>query len=287
MKNVKWLPVLMAVVLLFCGCSGLPEDGTTQSQASETQTTNRPTTQPTTQSLPEVTEPTAEPTTQPTTEPTVEPTEAPHSELYLPDCSQEQMITYFEEVVLHAEYSDGTGDTSLVQKWLSPIYYRIYGEPTDTDRLVLEDFFGQLNAIDSFPGIYEAQEDMEENLSISFLSPEDFSMEFSDAVNGEDAYGAAQYWYYTLTNELHTARVGYRRDLDQSIRNSILPEEIVNILGISDTTLRTDSITYQYSDDNTALSGEDLVILSLLYDPEIQCGMSREECLPILQARYY
>ena len=52
-----------------------------------------------------------------------------------------QILTYFAEVVLNVEYNDGTGDVSLVQKWLSPIFYQLYGSYTDTDKIVLEQLF--------------------------------------------------------------------------------------------------------------------------------------------------
>ena len=49
-----------------------------------------------------------------------------HSQLYNSNYNQDEILAYFEEVVLNMEYSDGTGDVTRVQKWLSPIYYNIY-----------------------------------------------------------------------------------------------------------------------------------------------------------------
>lgn len=215
------------------------------------------------------------------------PSQPLHSEWYLPHCTTEQLVEYFEEVVLNIEYNDGTGSANLVQKWLAPIYYRFYGTPTDTDKEVLYALFDQLNAIPGFPGIYAAADGINENVSISFLDPAAFRDSFSHVIHGEDAYGAVQFWYYTLTNELHTARIGYRTDIDQTTRNSVLIEEIINILGITDTTLRPDSITYQYANDTTVLSDVDWVILKLLYDPSIQCGMNADDCAAIIQDLYY
>ena len=185
------------------------------------------------------------------------------------------------------EYTDGTGDTTLVQKWTSPIRYRIYGTPTDEDYAVLTGLFAQLNAMPGFPGIYAAAEEESENLTLSFLQPYDFRTQFSDVLYGEEAYGATQFWYYTATNEIHTARIGYRTDVDQNSRNSILIEEIINMLGITDTVLREDSVVYQYSDENTVLSDVDWIILRILYDPAIQCGMGEETCAIVVQNLYY
>lgn len=233
----------------------------------------------------------AEPTTVPaTTVPvtTVPATTAPvHSALYLPEYTVEQIIEYFNEVVLAMEYSDGTGDSSLVRKWCAPIRYRIAGEPTEEDLAVLEAFFVQLNAVPGFPGMYPAPEDEFSEVTLSFLDEDSFSDAFFDLLGGESAFGAVQFWYYTDTCELYTADIGYRTDVDQAARDSILVEEIVNMLGISDTELREDSIVYQYSDDNLTLSDVDWVILKLLYDPAIRPAMTQEECEAVIRELYY
>ena len=59
------------------------------------------------------------------------------------------------------------------------------------------------------------------------------------------------------------------------------------MLGISDTVLREDSIVYQYSDTNTVLSDVDLVILKLLYNPNIQCGMDISACKKVVEELYF
>lgn len=210
-----------------------------------------------------------------------------HSQLYNSNYTQDKILTYFKEVVLNMEYIDGTGDVSCVQKWLSPIYYNIYGSYTDYDLTKLYELFTQLNDINGFPGIYPASDENIENLTISFLEPNDFTYQFSDVINGEDAFGATEFWYYTDTNEIHTARIGYRTDSDQITQNSIMLEEVINSLGISDSTLRLDSIVYQNSNDNLVLSDVDIIILKLLYNQEIQCGMNYESCREIIENLYY
>ena len=54
-----------------------------------------------------------------------------------------------------------------------------------------------------------------------------------------------------------------------------------------DTELRTDSVVYQFSDENTSLSEIDIVILKLLYNEEIQCGMNFDSCAEIINKLYY
>lgn len=257
----KFCLLILAVSMLLCACSGkTPEQMVQQTYPGETLQS---------------------------AEEQQEETRLLHSQLYHPDYSQEQIQEYFAEVVLDMEYSDGTGDITRVQKWLAPIGYRIYGMPTEEDFAVLNALFEQLNQIPGFPGFYAAETEGVENLQISFLHPGDFHDSFSDTVNGEDAWGATQFWYYTDSNEIHTARIGCRADIDQSIRDSIIVEEIINTLGITDTVLRTDSVVYQYSDENTTLSPVDWVILNLLYDPAIHCGMDGDACAAVIRGLYY
>ena len=263
---------LLALVLslMLCGCAAQPAPGTTVPPDTTVPVTTVPET-----TVPETTVPVT----------TVPVTTAPlHSPLYLDGFSLEDVLTNFNDVVMHMEYGDG--DYSRVQKWLFPILYCIEGDPTDEDLQVLEDFFQELNAIPGFPGIAMAEGLQRASLTISFLDEEDFHENFSDVV-GENAWGAVQFWYYDDTNEIYDARIGYRTDIDQIYRNSILLEEIVNCLGISDTELREDSIVYQYSNDNLCLSDMDWLILKLLYHPDIQCGMDADACRAVMEQLYY
>lgn len=270
--------LILLLVLALCGCAA--------PAAPSTEPTTEPTGSVTT--VPETTVPetTVPETTVPET--TVPPTTEPlHSEFYLEDFTVEEVITYFNEVVLQVEYTDGTGDPSRVQKWLQPITCSIHGEPTMEDQQVLEQFFAELNQMPGFPGIRLAQEGNFVNLTMDFLGPEDFRSAFSDVVNGEDAWGACQFWYWTDTNELYDARIGYRTDIPQRDRCSIILEEIVNCLGITDTIRRSDSIVYQDSNDNLQPSDMDWLILKLLYHPDIQCGMDAQQCEQIIRELYY
>ena len=113
-------------------------------------------------------------------------------------------------------------------------------------------------------------------------------MRFGDFIQGEYSNGATQYWYYTDTNELFEARIGYRTDIDQSIRNGVLLEEVINGLGLgSDTTLREDSIIYQWYNEVQELSEMDWLILKLLYHPEMKCGMNYDACSEVISRLYY
>lgn len=202
----------------------------------------------------------------------------PFAEYKSDGISSSQMFTYFSEIVNNAEYSDGSSVHQMVQKWTIPITYRIYGDPTEKDMEILLSFFDELNSIYYFPGIREVERDEEENLSIYFIDKNLFDITFGDVINHEDADGAAEYWFHTDTCEIYQGRIGYVTETEQSIRNSVLIEEIVNVLGLADTYMREDSIVYQYSSDILEPSKIDWIIIKALYHPLISPGMTAEEC---------
>lgn len=270
-KWIQMLCVMILAIMLF-GCS--------RGEAPETETVTE-----TTQAA-ETVATTASATESTVAAQTTEPAPV-HSELYIEGLSAEQVVEYFCEVVLDTEYCTGDGDFTVVQKWAVPIRYQIYGEATQEDYAVLEGFFAELNAIEGFPGIYLVEEGEAEDLYMTFCDLEEFNIAFSDFLNYELADGAVQYWYSNDTNEIYTCRIGYRSDIDQYTRNSVLLEEVFNGLGISDTMLREDSISYQGFGQVQELSDIDWLMLKLLYHPYIHCGMGKEACAEVIRALYY
>lgn len=197
--------------------------------------------------------------------------------------SVDEVIAYFNEVVLDTEYATGEGDYTVVQKWVDPIYYRINGVATDEDKEMLQYLCNGLNSIEGFPGIYPEDNENYANMELNFWGRDNFYLYMGDCINYEEADGAVEYWYDNVGNYIHYATVGYRVDVDQEVRNSVILEEIVNGLGMTDTEVRTDSIAYNGYSTVQELSEMDWLLLELLYCPEIQCGMGASECEEIIR----
>lgn len=210
-----------------------------------------------------------------------------HSTLYLEGVDVEDVIRYFNEVALDTEYATGEGNASLIQKWGEKITYRFLGDPTEEDKIVLKELFEQLNQISGFPGIEEAAVGQVPSLQFYFQDRVDFMANFGDFIGYEEADGAAQYWYYTATNVIYTGRIGYRTDIGQELRNSVLLEEVVNLLGFNDTVVREDSIVYQYSSEAQELSKMDWLLLKLMYHADMKPGMNAEACEQVIRTLYY
>lgn len=226
---------------------------------------------------------TVSPTTLPPTEPTQAPTEDPHSVLYIPGVSVEDVILYFNEVCLDAEFVNG-GDPSVLQKWMEPISFILHGESTEEDRQTLYAFISWLNTIEGFPGIQETQDPVTANLRIHFCTAE----EMPELMGPEYTYmdGAVTFWY--LDNAIYDAIICCRNDLDQTLRNSVILEELYNGLGpVQDTQLRPDSIIYSEFSQPQSLTQMDELLLKLLYHPQMQCGMDAQSCEAVIRQLYY
>lgn len=239
-------------------------------------------TTPETTPLPTVV-PTNAPTIPPTDAPTEAPTLLPHSEFYIPGVEVEDVITYFNEVCLSAEFVN-SGDPSFLQRWGAPISYRIYGNPTAEDLAKIEEFCGWLNTLFGFPGIYEADEDDYVNLRIHFCDQQTMVDLMGENFTWMD--GGVTFWYND--DVIYDAIICIRTDLDQHLRNSVILEEIYNGLGpVQDTDLRPDSLIYSGFSEPQSLTEIDQLILRLLYHPDLTCGMNAAECKAVIRQLYY
>lgn len=284
MKKVFFRGIALLGVL--CLLSGCVSQKPLITQPSTLQTTEAST--PETTTLPVSIAPTEESTvatTEAPTEPSTEPpTDPEHSALYLPWVSTEDMILYFNEVCLNAEMVNA-GDPTKLQKWATPIRYICIGSYTDTDKKTLDTFADWLNTVEGFPGMEETQDYALANMRIYFCEPEDYLATMGDQFAGTD--GGVTFWYNN-NNEIFDAMIGYRTDLDQEIRNSVILEEIYNGLGpINDTQLRMTSVIYSEFSTPQSLSQIDEVIMKLLYHPKMQCGMDTSACEAVIRQLYY
>lgn len=206
-----------------------------------------------------------------------------HSSLYLENVPVEDVITWFNEVALDAEFSNG-GDAALVQKWEVPIAFAVHGDYSEMDWATLARFTQWLNTLEGFPGISEAQSPENANLHIHFTDQQGLT-----DILGPDFWdndGGVTFWY--ADNAIYDEVICIRTDLDQEIRNSVIMEEIYNGLGpVQDTALRTDSLIWQGFSVPQELTAVDELILKLLYHPHIQCGMDARQCEAIIRALYY
>lgn len=276
MRKCRFLIPALLCTLLLLGCSIVSVERKDTPNVAATISTI-PATMPTS---PTQTHPETIPT-EPETLPAA--TEPLHSPLFIPNLPVEDVIRYFQEVSLGAEYVNA-GNPSLVQKWTVPLVYQLHGTPTTEDLEILDGFAAQLNQIYGFPGIREAKYPEEANLNIHFCSRDDFLTLMGNDFLGAD--GGVTFWYEK--NEIYNGIIGICTDLDQQLRNSVIMEEIYNGLGpVQDTALRSDSLIWTGFSQPQQPTDVDWLILELLYHPDIKCGMNFEDCEAIIRSLYY
>ena len=289
----KLLAMLLVMVLLVSctGCSflfqALDREPTVTTPSRSPDDEVPPSPKPTAPTEPVITQPSEPLPTEPApTEPVPtepEPTEPEHSPLYIPGLEVEDVIRYFNEVCLDAEFVN-SGDASVVQKWATPIYYILDGYYTEQDLTVLRGFAEWLNTVEGFPGIYETQDWNAAGLRIYFTNAQGMIDIMGSNFVGMD--GAVTFWY--RWDEIFSARICIRTDIHQQVRNSVILEELYNGLGpIQDTSLRTDSIIFSGYSAPQALTEVDELILRLLYHPDMICGMNAEQCAEVIRQLYY
>jgi len=279
MKRILASIMIAIIMFMICAC----DKADTKPDA---QNNSKPTTSDNINKSELNTEENTETTTESMTEAATEAeTPSGHSKYYIEGVSVDDIITYFSEVCLDAEYTY-SGDATLVQKWTVPIRYTIHGDYTNEDMNVLNSFVSWLNTIESFPGIGPAASIGETNLDIHFCDEQGMLEIMGDDIT-EILDGRVTFWY-DGNNSIYSATICYRTDIEQYTRNSVILEEIYNGLGpLQDTEIRTDSIIYSYFTTPQELTEIDKLILKLLYHPDIKCGMNKEQCETVIRSLYY
>ena len=285
--------IIIFALCLLCGCvpqiqPSAPSTVPTNTEPVTTVAT-KPSTEPTVETTTAPSEPATVPSTEPSTDPSTEPptttpTTTEHSDLYIPGLPVEDVIRYFNEVCLNAEFIN-SGDPTKLQKWNTPIRYRCNGTYTSADKYMLDMFVDWLNTIEGFPGMQEAGENDDVNLQFYFCEEAEYIERMGDNFYGTD--GGVTFWY-NGADEIYNAIISYRTEVEQYIRNSVILEEIYNGLGpINDTALRPDSVIYTDYSTPQRLSDIDELILKLLYHPQMRCGMNAAACEAVIRQLYY
>ena len=122
------------------------------------------------------------------------------------------------------------------------------------------------------------------DLDIHFCDAEQMEWILGDWTRGCD--GGVTFWYEA--DKIWSATVCVRTDIPQTVRSSVILEELYNGLGpVQDTELRTDSIIWSGYSEPQWMTAEDMLILRLLYHPTLDPGMDREGCAEAIRALYY
>lgn len=193
--------------------------------------------------------------------------------------TDDEIIEYFMKIALEGEYG---GSRGYIIKYDAPLYYSVYGKPSDEDLRVLRGLADELNKIEGFPGLYETNDPSLVNERIYFTSQRTFEMA-AEILVPEGSWGYANVWFFNggeLKGTMINGYVWISEDArpQNPDRNSIICEELVQSLGLlNDTDWGIKSIFDQDRNDCDWPSELDWAVVKILYNPAIICGMNAEE----------
>jgi hypothetical protein len=181
----------------------------------------------------------------------------------------EEELSYFFEIALGSEYGSGP---LVVTRWEQDVRIAVTGTPTSSDMAELDSVIAEVNsAVDIDVGLDATAP----NMTVHYTATADFSSICSLYVPGN--IGFFCFWWNTAF-EIVRAEVMIGTDTTQQERLHLAWEEVIQPLGLANDSYRyPDSIFYQGYTLTHGLSDIDRRILTLLYDPRIEPGMSESE----------
>ncbi len=193
------------------------------------------------------------------------------------ECIPTEVLTYFLEIALGAEYGD---DSPIIHKWKTDLAIEVLGDPTAEDRHTLNQVISELNELIGSRKLGLAQE--KSNVAIHFVPVARFSAIEPDYVAGN--YGFFSVWVRRW-NAIYKANILIASDsvISQEERSHLIREELTQTLGLfNDSHNYPDSLFYEPWTDLTEYADIDREIIKLLYRDAVDVGMSREDLLAVL-----
>lgn len=188
--------------------------------------------------------------------------------------TNEEILEYFKEVALKIEYGN---QNNSVKKWNTPIYYYLDENAKEEDQKHIQLLIEKLNEIPTLPLFIKSSLE-EANLVIHFTSSD--TLYKIRKLPGIEGYC---HFEYDKNNILRKSEITISSDLELETRKSVITEEIVQALGLTnDSEKYENSIFYQYASNLIYPSDLDFIIISLLYNENIKYGMNYENVEEVL-----
>lgn len=184
-----------------------------------------------------------------------------------------EQINYFVEVALGTEFGKSN---STIRKWKNDIKIQVVGTPTPEDQRTLKAVTRELQEL---TGLNIQFDDRNANMSIYFVPEPEFRRYEVNYIPRN--YGF--FWTQWNNNTIYNAKILISTTgVTQRERSHLIREEITQSLGLmKDSSKYSNSIFYQGWTDTNEYTEIDRSIIRLLYRPEINPGMTREEVLSV------
>ncbi|MGJ3245380.1 MAG: DUF2927 domain-containing protein [Elainellaceae cyanobacterium] len=184
-----------------------------------------------------------------------------------------EAIAYFLDIALGTEY--GNADP-VIRKWQGNINIQVNGSPTLEDEQTLQAVVAELQQL---TGLTITLNSADPNMTLYFV-PES---EFSDYDPNYIPINLGFAWIgWNSHDVIHQARILITTEgISQTERNHLIREEVTQAISgcMKDSDEYADSIFYQAWTQTTEFSSLDREVIRLMYRPDIQPGMDRDQVL--------
>lgn len=170
-------------------------------------------------------------------------------------------------------------------RWEEPINICVIGSPSKDDRQQLNLFIMEIAThCPNVPNIRLVDSANNANVTI-YYGPLNTLYQYVDNYH-EGNWGMFSYWYNSR-HTIYTGKIVIATDVNNTAsKRHLLREELVGLLGLTnDHYMFSDSILYQPWTTTGQLSEVDWLMLNMLYDPDLSCGMSASEARKILMRK--
>lgn len=185
-------------------------------------------------------------------------------------------LNYFREIAFGSEHQQLS---ETIRKWVSDINIRIEGNPTGEDLQAVKNTIDLLNKLQN--QVHLSVGYFESSVIIHFLPEKRFQKLSAKYVSGNPGFFQVGW----IEDEIYRGAILIdSAGTSQQERNALITEELTQTLGLMNV-----SNTYADSifNDNEIIPGLglsplDATLVTMLYRPELQAGMSVEEAMAVL-----
>jgi hypothetical protein len=193
-----------------------------------------------------------------------------------PNISTADVLAYFNEVGF---WWSGKASDGIVCKWASPVKLQVEGSPQDSLRQLLDDYIEQLNQVEGFPGLAQAQSGG--TLFISFQSSSELKEDYP-------AMTAEESCYIKLTRsggKITKCTIGVATDFaDEATARTQFLRLLIKAVGFEYTSEAWHDSILNYDSSPQDWSALDWKMVELLYREDVKPGAKRAAVMKMLRS---
>lgn len=194
-----------------------------------------------------------------------------------PRAYTEEEISYFSQIAFGSEF----GDTEpVLRRWNGTVRVRVHGAPTPEARAALADVVDEIDELARQIEIHVVETDADIDVHFAPTS------EFADILPEYEPGNLGFFWvWWNGSDEIYRAVVLIATgNITHRERAHLIREELTQSLGLRrDSDRYEESIFYRRWTNTTEYAPIDRTVIEMLYRPELQPGMTREEALETLR----